>query len=167
MIKKLLFGIIIAHFNCCAQIPEKVIKDKTLLKLVDAFVDSLNTNDQGVITLELSEINITNDVHEEFDPQRGKIIVNKEIYNYKVRAVFQLNMRHFKYHVPSFYFKHRDRFVFVYSIVEKLIEPSDKDVNSLLKMLKGELHESGTYLCPTWWINVEGERIVFEQKGES
>jgi hypothetical protein len=132
-----------------ASVPEIQITDKSFLRAIDIYLDTMNLSDSdpGVLLVEISNM----ERNHTFENSR------KPFYDIVVRGAtseFQLT-------TPSAYFMYRNRPILIYTGIEKLMVNSDDELKRLIKKVKYKLGPTGMLRSiPPVWFHIEKEVVT-------
>jgi hypothetical protein len=158
---RILIGLLLTCTTSFGQIPVRVLKDSTLLRVADRVLDSLQMAPQaeGVLTFEVENLNVEQLGTEVADKRFGKVWKYEQIASFDLMVRYQRNGIHFDFHTPDFYFNYRGCFIFVFLGSEYLAKPDSRTKKQIRQMLKGRIEYDATSISPTFWFKVNGSNF--------
>lgn len=160
-------GLIILLTVCIAakgQVPSVIVKDSTLLKAVNIFLDSvesLKIRDEVIVLIVIKKLDLKMIQSPVEDPLRGMMYQVRDELTYELSLSVNNSLYDFKELVtPSFFFDLRSKKCFVTFSAENLFELNDKSRDGILK-------QAGKYVKPVlgssvlagMTIEVHGEQL--------
>lgn len=163
--KTLFFLFFSAAFTGVGQIPQVEPRDSTFTKIIDIYIDSLNSYgyaENFVVMVHLTGLLVKDEYLNKQNERFVNVTVPKANLSYEAEVFLTRNSSSFFDVVPSAWFIHRNRRIYISMGGEYLFKLRKNDQEDLLREVKRHLGktQSGGPIMANMHFRVFGKRIM-------